>query len=136
MALSSLIVLLTVTSVFAQAERRVLVDIPFQFTVGEKTLPAGEYIIEPNRRDTDTIWVLRNAKGRETVMLMTIPIRANRTQEQAKVVFRRYDELYFLAQVWTPGTNTGREMRITGREKALELASVKIREEHVLIAGQ
>jgi len=135
MAMSSLIIMLAASSVFAQTERRVVIDIPFRFTVGEKTLPAGEYSIEPNKRGSDAVWVLRAANGSETAVLMTIAIRSNRTQETPKLVFRRYDEQYFLAQIWTPGTNTGRELRVVGRERALELASNRMREEYVLVAS-
>jgi len=135
MALSSLIIMLAASSVFAQTGSRVVIDIPFPFTVGEKTLPAGEYSIEQNRRGSNSIWVLRAENAGETAVFMTVPIRSNMTQENSKLVFRRYDELYFLAQIWTPGTSTGRELRVVGREKVLELASNRMRAEYVLVAS-
>ena len=136
MAMSFLILMLAASSVFAQAERRVAVDIPFQFTVGEKTLPAGEYTIEPNRRDSELVWVLRAANGDNATMLVTNPIRSNRPNETSKLVFRRYDGQYFLAQVWKAGRDTGRELPVVGIEKALELASLRMRNEYVVVASK
>ena len=135
LALTSLMISLTVSTVVAQANSRVLIDIPFEFTVGTKTLPAGEYMIEPNRRDSDTVWVLKSTRGNDVASLITLPKRANKTPNKATLVFRRYDEMYFLSQIWTPGENTGRELRMSDREKILQLAAVEFREEYVVVGG-
>jgi hypothetical protein len=50
-ALSGLLLLLTFSSAFGQSDRQTIIHIPFNFTVGEKTLPAGKYVIEQNRKD-------------------------------------------------------------------------------------
>src|SRR2546423_9237455 len=44
----SLLLMLTAVSVAAQSERSKITNIPFSFIVGGKTLPAGEYTVEPN----------------------------------------------------------------------------------------
>jgi hypothetical protein len=133
-ALSGLFLLLTVLAL-AQ-ERRAIVDIPFKFTVGEKTLRAGEYLIEQNRRDSDTVWVIRNTAHNDTAVIMTNAVRANTPPEETQLVFNRYDELYFLSQIWIPGTNTGREIRISGIERVLEKAQAERRQEHILTASR
>jgi hypothetical protein len=43
----SLLLMLTAVSDAAQSERTKVTNIPFNFIVGEKTLPAGEYTLEP-----------------------------------------------------------------------------------------
>ena len=52
-ALTALVIVVTLSSsiVFAQSDRQTVVSIPFNFTVGEKALPAGKYVIRRNRKD-------------------------------------------------------------------------------------
>ena len=51
----SLLLVLTTASVNAQSKRS-FINIPFSFTVGDKTLPAGEYTIAPITRDSYNVW--------------------------------------------------------------------------------
>jgi hypothetical protein len=62
MALASLVLLLGVSSVFGQSDQQTVVNIPFNFTVGDKALVAGKYVIQQNRRDSDTVWVIKSKK--------------------------------------------------------------------------
>ena len=65
-------------------------------------------------------------------LILTRPVRANETVEETRLVFHKYDDLYFLAEFWTPGSNTGREIQISNREKALEKTLAEKRQDHVL----
>ena len=62
-ALAALILLVTVSSAYAQTDRQTLVDIPFNFTVGQKAMTAGKYLIRRNRKDSDTVWVIQNKES-------------------------------------------------------------------------
>ena len=132
-ALAALILLVTVSSAYAQTDRQTLVDIPFNFTVGEKAMPAGKYLIRRNRKDSDTVWVIQNKQSGEAALLLTRSVRSTETQENAKFVFRKYDDLYFLSEFWAAGTNTGREIQVTDRERALAKALAVAPQVHVLI---
>ena len=107
---SSLLLILTAVSVAAQSERSKITNIPFSFIVGQKTLPAGEYTVEPNRRDFDKVWLVQSREGNESALFTTVSVRANQPQEETKLVFRKYGDQYFLSQIWTSGGNTGREL--------------------------
>ena len=132
-ALSGLLVLLTFSSALGQSDRQTIINIPFNFTVGEKAFPAGEYVIARNRKDSDTVWVIKHKNNSGKAMLLTRPVRANDTLEETRLVFHRYDDLYFLSEFWTAGSNTGREIQISSRERALEKALAEKRQEHILI---
>jgi len=132
-ALAALIVLVTVSSAYAQTDRQTLVDIPFNFTVGQKAMTAGKYLIRRNRKDSDTVWVIQNKESGEAALLLTRSVHAAETQENAKFVFRKYDDLYFLSEFWAAGTNTGREIQVTDRERALAKALAVAPQVHVLI---
>ncbi|HEY8413778.1 MAG TPA: hypothetical protein VIK76_20325 [Pyrinomonadaceae bacterium] len=132
-ALAALILLVTVSSAYAQTDRQTLVDIPFNFTVGQKAMTAGKYLIRRNRKDSDTVWVIQNKESGEAALLLTRSVHAAETQENAKFVFRKYDDLYFLSEFWAAGTNTGREIQVTDRERALAKALAVAPQVHVLI---
>jgi hypothetical protein len=132
-AFSGLLVLLTFSSAFGQSDRQTIIHIPFNFSVGDKAFPAGKYVVERNRKDSDTVWVIRHKDNVGKAMLLTRPVRANDVAEETRLVFNRYDDLYFLSEFWTPGSQTGREIQISNREKALEKALAEKRTEHILI---
>src|SRR5215211_2785082 len=131
-ALSGLLVLLTFASALGQSDRQTIIHIPFNFTVGEKAFPAGKYVIERNRKDSDTVWVIRQKGNSSKALLLTRPVRSIDTQEDTRLVFRRYDDLYLLSEFWTAGSNTGREIQITNRERALEKALAEKRQDVIL----
>ena len=126
----SLLLMLTAVSVAAQSERTKVI-IPFSFIVGEKTFPAGEYTVEPSRRDFDKVWLVQSKESDTSAFFTTIPVRANQTQEEAKLIFRRYGDQYFLWQIWTPGGDTGRELVMPRLER--QLAKNGIQRETVVV---
>ena len=131
-AFSGLLVLLTFSSAFGQSDRQTIIHIPFNFSVGEKSFPSGKYVIERNGNNSDTVWVIRNKDNDQSAIVVTRPARANDVVEETRLVFNRYDDLYFLSEFWTPGSQTGREIQISNREKALEKALAEKRTEHIL----
>ena len=131
-ALSGLLVLLTFSSALAQSDRQTIIHIPFNFSVGEKAFTAGEYVIERNRKDSDTVWVIKSKHNGGKAVLLTRPVRANDTVEETRIVFTKYDDLYFLSELWFPGSNTGREIQTSSRERALEKALAEKRQDVIL----
>jgi len=121
-ALCGFCLLLTASSALGQSESKTVVNIPFNFVVGNKTLPSGEYVIRRNRRDSDTTWIVEQKGNGAKAVLMTRPAYAKDTQEENKLVFNRYDDVYFLSAIWTTGSNIGREVQISNREKAMDKA--------------
>ena len=132
-ALSGLLVLLTFSAALGQSDRQTIINIPFNFTVGEKAFPAGKYVIERNRKDSDTVWVIRRKDDVGKAVLLTRPVRANETQQETRLVFHQYGDLYFLSEIWTKGDATGRELQTSDREKSLDKAVAEKRQDHILI---
>ncbi|MDQ3665320.1 MAG: hypothetical protein M3410_01765 [Acidobacteriota bacterium] len=60
---------------------------------------------------------------------MAQTIQAHIVPQQAKLVFRRYGQRYFLSEVWTPGQLTGWQLLKSGEERAIEhqLAAISSR---------
>jgi hypothetical protein len=110
----------TVATVNAQSERNDVTNIPFNFVVGKNTLPAGDYVVKPNRRNSDTIWLLQSKDGHVSALFTTASVRASKTQKETKLVFNKYGDQYFLSQIWTVGNNSGREVVMRRQERELE----------------
>ncbi len=132
-ALSGLLVLLTFSSAFGQSDRQTIIHIPFNFSVGERSFPSGKYVIERNRNNSDTVWVIRHKDDVGSAILLTRPVRANDVVEETRLVFNRYDDLYFLSEFWIVGGKTGHEIPTSSREKTLEKAVAVKQQINVLV---
>jgi len=129
----SFLLMLAAVSLSAQSERTGAINIPFSFTVGEKSLPAGEYSFERNRKDSDLVWLVQSRDGHVTALFTTTAVRATETQEKAKLVFHKYGDQYFLSQIWTQGETAGRELLIQGFER--QLAKDGIERQMIVLAS-
>ena len=138
-ALSVLFLLLTVSSVsvFAQSDRQTVVNIPFDFIVGDKTMSAGRYILERNKRESDTVWTITTKDtGAARKVFLTVPSQSLDTAQETKLVFHRYENYYFLTAFSVAGSNTGRELQMSDREKNLGEKLIAQREQIILKSGR
>jgi len=89
----------------AQAKRWLVLKAPFAFTVESQQLPAGEYRVQ-----LQDGWLrVQSTDGKISVNVLTMPVSGKTPEGHGEVVFHQYGEKYFLAQVWTPSHETGRE---------------------------
>ena len=132
-ALSGLLVLLTFSAALGQSDRQTIIYIPFNFTAGEKAFPAGKYVFERIWKNSDSVWVIRRKDNVGKAMLLTRPVRANETQQETRLVFNQYGDLYFLSEIWTPGDATGRALQTSDSERTIDKALAEKRQTHILI---
>lgn len=120
-----LFVMLAVGSISAQSNSRIRVNIPFDFAAGKAQFKAGEYFVS---RSSESILVLRRVnEGRDTLVFAPNIVRRPDADRSGKLVFHRYGNKYFVADVWTAGNPIGRAMSASGAERRLvrELAKTK-----------
>lgn len=86
---------------------RVSATIPFEFTVGDKSLPAGEYQVRAFNSSGDTLAITSKSKS---AIRLSNSIQAAKEPNTSKLVFHRYGPRYFLAQVWVAGQTSGRQL--------------------------
>ena len=84
-------------------------NIPFEFTVGGKSLAAGEYVVRAFTRSGDTLAVTNKSTAKSAIRI-SMPIQAASHAKNTKLVFHRYGPRYFLAEVWVAGEKTGRQL--------------------------
>ena len=97
-------------------------EIPFTFSVGQKSLPAGVYtvrILNPTS-DRKTLQI-RSENGRVSAMVQTIGVNGA-VSDDAKLVFHRYGEKYFFAQAQMAGERTSLAATKTRAERATQRA--------------
>ncbi|HET8546958.1 MAG TPA: hypothetical protein VFL57_03100 [Bryobacteraceae bacterium] len=108
---------------------RLAADVPFAFMAGPTQLPAGQYYI-----DTLSPAVVRLATTDRSAAAMLIVNGATRvsSERQGKLVFHKYGDRYFLANVWAPGASDGIVVRPSALEREL-IAGVKDPETRVVM---
>jgi hypothetical protein len=118
----------------ARAQEAMVADIPFAFTAGNAMLPAGEYRVQ-KLDGNSAVLLIRCSDTRAAAMVITNGTQANGPQSQSKLVFNRYDNRYFLAQVWTAGSIRGRALPKSSQEKELaQSARLETKGEVTLVA--
>ena len=118
-----------VVSANAQSNaNKVVADVPFEFSVGYKALPAGTYSVQSIVSAGDGL-LIQNTNGKISALRLSEATRRIKEKPQARLVFHRYGERYFLAEVWNGVDNTGRQLTKSQEERAianeLMLASAK-----------
>jgi hypothetical protein len=119
--LITICLLFSTATLFAQTENRQLmkVTIPFAFGVEDHSLPAGEYLVLTVTPERSVRIV--STDGKHSAIVNTLPNYASSPSENSRLVFHRYGNEYFLAQVWTAGQNVARNP--LSSKRAMEIAS-------------
>jgi hypothetical protein len=130
-ALFSIATLAASTGLIAQ-QPAVKANIPFDFTVGDQSMPAGEYTItSPSRH----IVQIRSEDWRHVGMVIAIESH-NEHAAGAALVFDKYGEYYFLHRVLSPTiTSLNLDVALGNAEKKVRTREAKLEvEEQILVA--
>jgi hypothetical protein len=115
-----------VTALAADAQtqgRQLSANVPFDFIVGDKAMSAGQYRIGRITREADGAIVVSSADSGSNAMRLTNVVQAEKAAKQSTLVFHRYGDKYYLAQIWTAGNREGRELLKSKSQRALERQS-------------
>ena len=140
--LIAMIVLVSSMAVAAQAQNsgrnRLTAYIPFEFNVGDKAMPAGNYTVSQINPASDRVVLqLRNEDGSAIAMLqMNEAIR--QAPATAKLVFHRYGSQHFFAEAWIDGDSSALQAPRSRAERVAqrELAGIKATAETVALKSR
>ena len=105
-----------VVPVAARAQAAVQANIPFEFAAGDSILPPGSYQFESSSHvGMLTIWSIDQNTRR--LLMANRAYRSGRGDRTGKVVFNKYGDRYFLAEVWSLGEESGRRVPKTRQER-------------------
>jgi hypothetical protein len=109
-----------VTAVVANSQSRLArADVPWEFNANNTTLPAGHYNIGEFATGSGVVKI-SNTQEAKNVFAMTLPLSRKGNSEKGKLVFHRYGNRYFLAEIWVAGEREGQKLRKSKEEKAIE----------------
>ena len=96
----------------AQAQslgNKIRINVPFEFSVGDKKLPAGEYSIGRALPSSgDTVLLISSVEHSDSVFPLTNSAQSLEPRNADTLVFHRYGDQYLLFQVWPAGATYGR----------------------------
>ena len=96
-------------------------NIPFDFSVSGKKLPAGEYwISRAQEASGDAVLQIRSTDGNSIANRFSIPVSTFNPKRRGELIFHKYGEQYFLSEVWPAGGITGRAFPKSNAERELE----------------
>lgn len=127
-----------VVSAHAQTSsaHRVIASIPFEFSVGKATLPAGKYTIAVLNPASDRkILQIRSLNGRSSSMVLTNGVIGNASDE-SKLVFERDGDRYMFAQAQMAGDETSLAAVRTKAQRADKNAIAKNKKSVVVIVAE
>jgi hypothetical protein len=127
---TSILVLAAAAGVYAQAARQFKANIPFDFAAGNRTLPAGEYTVDQMIAGRV---ILKSADQKRGILVLGNAIRSVGSQKDAKLVFHRYGNYYFLAEVWASAIDSGNQVPKSRLES--ELAARQPAPERIIVAA-
>jgi hypothetical protein len=113
-ALLTLASFVTVGSISAQ-ERAVRANVPFDFTVGNKLVPAGTYTISSESVRSPNVVVIRN--GDQRIAIMSSAFAADNQSKQSVLVFTRHGDQYFLHEILCSSRDMNLQLPASKAEK-------------------
>ena len=110
--------ILVVSAVPGHADdtKKIKVTIPFDFVLGTKQLKAGNYVVQSWGNSGDGALLFRSEDGDAQQIVFVVPVENNAGNHE-RLVFHRYGDEQFVAQVWFMGDEAGYELIPGAREK-------------------
>lgn len=108
------IVLWAAGSAYAQNPAVIKVNIPFEFSLGDKTFQPGDYsLVQPLQH----FLVLRDARGQTIASTFATGVELSSAPATSKLTFRSVGGQYFLTEVWQQNDTAGLQLhRATSNE--------------------
>lgn len=133
--ISTLMILFVPIIAVAQMKptERVITQVPFKFIVGSVAMPAGEYTVQVADQK-NSVLMIGNNDGKRWIYAKALPDQGTKAQGAA-LVFHRYGNQYFLAELKVEDCRTVYTFAPTKLEKELSAQNASATEE-ILLASR
>ena len=105
---------LALTMGAGKAKAQIIGDVvfkaPFQFYAGHTKLPAGEYRIHVLDDSGLTMMEITSADGSTSALFQVEETDAKDTPTKSELIFNKYGDQYFLAELFDEGESSGSEV--------------------------
>ena len=129
-AIALVVLTLGCTAGLQAQDYEVRADVPFNFAVGNKQLPAGHYIF---LTQPSYMLVIHNADYQLTI-LTRIEDASDVKGHSNKLVFNKYGDHYFLREIRCPSIAMNVELRQSRLEKKIRVQTAWLGPETTLLA--
>jgi hypothetical protein len=134
---ASLLVVLSVALAYAGSTARANATIPFAFTVGSVSFPAGDYTI--SETSVDGLLLIQSRQDKLASFVPTFPGRSSGQYGNARILFHRHNDQYFLSQVFYGLGEDSRKFPMSRLERdfsgAAHLAAHNSPQPEVIVVG-
>lgn len=97
----TLVLTFSVVSAFADTVKEFEAKIPFEFNVGQKSYPAGDYVIKVKKIASGaTVFSLEDKKGNQLENGI-VTVNGDVAKDEPNLVFNRYENQRFLTKILT-----------------------------------
>jgi hypothetical protein len=109
-----------VVSANAQLSIPIKAKIPFDFSVGNNKLPAGEYTFSRLLGSSDrTTMLVSSVDASIHVFHSTFGAQVPTPKNESTLVFHKYGDQYFLEQIWSAGEQEGAQVPESRSERTI-----------------
>ena len=105
---------LSAVNASAQVPTRLVMTVPFDFQIHEKTMPAGEYSL---RTDNRILYITCEAQPKLSQIVLTTAT-AHKGDRPARAIFQRSGDRYYLSQVFAGPQQAAWELPPSRRVRA------------------
>ncbi len=133
--LSSVIALVFALSIHpakahAQITGELEVNIPFQFYAGDTKLPAGQYVVRMLDNTDSKVMEISTPDGSTSALFEVEDAQADAAPSKSELIFNKYGNRYFLANVFDEGNPDGTRLPESQYEKRVGQAAAEA-QQHV-----
>jgi hypothetical protein len=132
-AVLALTMLPLVATAQLSSSEKIVAQVPFEFVLGNKVVPAGDWVVQPANMDS-RILQLRNIDAGVSMLTLHTLIEGKKSSD-CKLVFHKYGSSYFLAEVTIDGMRNGYLLPETKAEKEFRAQNVPVTNE-ILLASR
>lgn len=94
-------------------------NVPFDFYVGNSKMSAGEYTIQESNSGSAQL-VVRKNDGGDSACVLSFGAVPQSSESSGKLVFHRYNDDYFLSEIWKARNETGHVINPSKQELELK----------------
>jgi hypothetical protein len=114
---------------------RIVVQVPFQFMVGNKHVPAGEYTVQPATNGGPML-AIRDVDAKVSLFTLATPTLAKKASGSYALVFHKYGDKAFLTGIKLAGDRTIYQIPESRAEAELRAQNVTATEEILLASAK
>lgn len=130
---SAMLAALVVAPGYAQTAPELRVTVPFEFTIDNTAMPAGQYAITDGGVSGVSVLTMRSSDSQHTVLFSGSPARRSEVPDKSTLVFNRYGSKYFLTDISWAGSTSGLELRPSKAQKEIAKTASAPRPERVVL---